>query len=137
MTAIRFLGAGIPFPAGPVLTTAGALSTVDGDEAVRQALMLLLSTSPGERLMRPQYGCHLRRLAFAPNDDTTAGLAVHYVRQAIERWEPRVEIVSLDATVDDERLVIRLRYQVRASLTRDALDIPLERGSACRSPDRT
>jgi phage baseplate assembly protein W len=130
MTAIRFLGAGTPIPAGPVLTTTGALSTVDGDEAVRQALTLLLSTSPGERLMRPQYGCHLRRLAFAANDDTTAGLAVHYVRQAIERWEPRVEIVALDATVDEERLVIRLRYQVRASLTRDVLDIPLERSAA-------
>ena len=41
--------------------------------------------------MRPGYGCHLFRLAFAPNDDTTAGLAIHYVRQALERWEPRIE----------------------------------------------
>ena len=88
MRAIRF---------APALTATGSLSMVDGDAAVRQALLLLLATTPGERLMRPQYGCHLNRLLFAPNDHTTAGLAVHYVRQAVQRWEPRAEIVSLDA----------------------------------------
>ena len=56
--------------------------------AVRQALFLLLSTTPGERLMRPGYGSRLHRLVFAPNDDTTAGLAIHYVRQAIAAGSP-------------------------------------------------
>ena len=53
--------------------------------------------------MRPTYGCYLRRLLFAPNDDTTAGLAIHYVRSAIERWEPRIDILALDATRHPER----------------------------------
>ena len=44
--------------------------------------------------MRPDYGCELHRLVFSPNDDTTAGLAIHYVRRALERWEPRVEVLS-------------------------------------------
>ena len=67
------------------------------EASVRQAILLLLSTRPGERVMRPTYGCDLHRLVFSPNDDTTAGLAIHYVRQALERWEPRIEVIRLDA----------------------------------------
>src|SRR6185436_9905702 len=107
----------------------GALAMVEGDQSIRQAILLLLSTSPGERLMRPEYGSHLNRLLFAPNDQTTAGLAIHYVRQALERWEPRVEIVQLDAGADPgvpERLNIVLRYRVRASLSVDTLEYPLD-----------
>ncbi|HUP20556.1 MAG TPA: GPW/gp25 family protein [Gemmatimonadota bacterium] len=100
------------------LTPSGSLAMVEGDDSVRQALLLLLSTAPGERVMRPRYGCDLRRLAFSPIDDTAAGLAVHYVRQAVERWEPRVEIVRLDATPhasEPGRLDVFLEYRVRAT----------------------
>lgn len=136
MTALRFVGAGLAGGGerGLVLTATGGLATVDGDAAVRQALLLLLSTAPGERLLRPRYGSHLHRLLFAPNDQTTAGLAVHYVREAIAEWEPRVEILSLDAGADDvnpERLVIELRYRVRATTTVDqlSLSVPLTESS--------
>jgi len=128
--AFRFLGAGFGTSAdGLAVTATGAVAMVDGDESVRQAIMLLLSTSPGERLMRPRYGSYLHRLLFAPNDETTAGLAIHYVRQALDRWEPRVEIVDLDASADPdhpERLNISLRYRVRASLTIATVDYPLD-----------
>ena len=87
-------------PAGLVLSPAGRLAEVSGHDAVRQAIILLLTTIPGERVMRPSYGCPLHRLMFAPNDATTAGLAIHYVPQSIKRWEPRIEIVRLDAGVD-------------------------------------
>jgi hypothetical protein len=92
---------------------------VEGDEAVRQALLLLLSTTPGERVMRPGYGSRLHRLVFAPNDETTAGLAIHYVRDAVRRWEPRVDVIDVDASADPDapwRLLIRLDYRVKASL---------------------
>jgi phage baseplate assembly protein W len=128
--AFRFGGAGFGATGpGLTVTATGALSTVDGDEAVRQAIMLLLATSPGERLMRPRYGSYLHRLLFAPNDETTAGLAIHYVRQALDRWEPRVEILDLDGAADPshpERLVIGLRYRVRASLAVATLTYPLD-----------
>ena len=76
--------------------------------------------------MRPHYGCHLHRLVFSPNDDTTAGLAIHYVRQAIERWEPRVEVIHLDATRSERDamtglLEISLEYRVRATLQTERL----------------
>jgi phage baseplate assembly protein W len=96
----------------------GGISMVEGEEAVRQAIFLLLSTVPGERVMRPTYGCHLHRLVFAPNDDTTAGLAIHYVRSALDRWEPRIEVVQLDASRSDEapeRLNLLLEYRLKTS----------------------
>jgi uncharacterized protein len=107
----------------------GGVAMVSGDASVRQALLLLLSTSPGERVMRPSYGCNLRRLVFSVNDDTTAGLAIHFVRQAIARHEPRVEIISLDAGRDETNpaiLSIHLEYRVRASGSVDGLAFDLD-----------
>jgi phage baseplate assembly protein W len=104
----------------------GALDMVEENAAVRQALLILLTTSPGERVMRPDYGCDLRKLLFSPNDDTTAGLAVHYVRQAILRWEPRVEIIKVDAVrVDASTGVVVKSSDIRASSPGE-LDIYLE-----------
>jgi len=97
--------------------------------SIRQALLLLLSTRPGERVNRPDYGCHLFRLAFAPADDTTAGLAIHYVSRAVEKWEPRVTVLAVEAGVpaDDPALLeVRMRYRIKATQGEDevALAVP-------------
>lgn len=100
---------------GLVVSPTGWLEWVTGEDSVRQALLLLLSTRPGERVMRPDYGCPLNGLGFEPNDDTTAGMAIGYIRRAIERWEPRVRIVRLDARrAEESRLEILLEYAVRS-----------------------
>ncbi|HUO90315.1 MAG TPA: GPW/gp25 family protein [Rhizomicrobium sp.] len=115
-------------PEGIALTPAGRVALVSGDDAIRQSILLLLTTIPGERVMRPDYGCPLHRLLFAPNDATTAGLAIHYVRQALVRFEPRVDIVSLDAqAADDEasKLIISLEYRVRSTNRQASLDLEL------------
>jgi phage baseplate assembly protein W len=107
----------------------GALATVEGDESVRQAILLLLTTVPGERLMWPEYGCDLYRLAFASNDATTAGLAIHYVRQAVERFEPRVEVSRVDAAPDPDdpgRLGVWLEYRVRTTQRADAVTLSVD-----------
>jgi uncharacterized protein len=108
------------------ISNRGGIEMIDGGLSVRQAILMLLATRPGERVMRPHYGCHLHRLVFSPNDDTTAGLAIHYVRRAIERWESRVEVIDLDATrsKDDSMpglLEISLEYRVRATLQTERL----------------
>jgi phage baseplate assembly protein W len=116
-------------PVGLVFDPAGAIDTVVDDEAVRQSLLMLISTRPGERVMRPEYGCDLHRLVFSPNDDTTAGLAIHFVRQAVERWEPRVEILRVDANRDpyeSTRLAIVLDYRVRATLQADTIEVEVD-----------
>jgi len=119
--AWRFLHPDLDVPemiAGLQISPSGGVDMVEGSRSVRQALLLLLSTRPGERVMRPNYGCYLHRLVFSPNDAATAGLAIHYVRRAIERWEPRVGILALDAGQNPERpelLDIFLEYRVRAT----------------------
>ncbi len=116
-------------------TSAGRVALIEGHEAVRQSLLMLLSTAPGERVMRPAYGCPLHRLVFQPLDDTTAGLAIHYVEQAVRRWEPRVDVVAVDAYPSPTRpgqLVVDLRYRVRATQRDDqiAFEVPLEAGES-------
>lgn len=125
---------------GLQLAPQGGLATVHDAEAVRQALLLLITTRPGERLNRPGYGCDLHRLVFSPVDDTTAGLAIHYVRQAVQRWEPRVEVLDVDAEPvespagDDRGTELGLRLTYRVRLTRDvdllSLAVPLTAGGA-------
>jgi phage baseplate assembly protein W len=100
-----------------VSTTGGIEMAVDRS-AVRQSVLLLLSTRPGERVMRPEYGCDLHRLIFLPNDNTSAGLAIHYVRQALERWEPRIYQIRVNAGRNpdvESRLDIEVQYRVRAT----------------------
>ncbi|HEY0050190.1 MAG TPA: GPW/gp25 family protein [Pyrinomonadaceae bacterium] len=110
--------------AGLEIAPTGGIEMVAERDSVRQAILLLLSTIPGERVMRPDYGCDLYRLIFSPNDDTTAGLAIHYVKQAIERWEPRAKIEFLDAFPNREdraRLDISLEYRLITTQALDAL----------------
>ena len=131
---VRFLIPGFDSPSsggdyGLSINPRGALDSVADRAAVRQALLLLLLTRPGERVMRPTYGCELFKLIFWPNDDTTAGLAMHYVREAIARWEPRIDHVRVDATrnLDDSaRLDITLEYRVRSTGEEDRLAVQLD-----------
>lgn len=109
---------------GLSLSASGGIAMVQEDASVRQAVLLLLTTRPGERVMLPGYGCELGDLTFAPNDDTTAGLAIHYVRKALNRWEPRIDILKLDAVRSQEdpaRLDILLAFRVRPTLSEQHL----------------
>jgi hypothetical protein len=102
----------------------GGIAMVDEGASVRQSILLLLSTIPGERVMRPDYGCDLHRLVFSPNDNTTSGLAIHYVRQALDRWEPRAQVTHLDAAPNPnspDRLEILLEYRLRRTQNIDEL----------------
>jgi uncharacterized protein len=130
--AWRFLYPGVDAVddlAGLRIGANGTIDMVQDDDSVRQAILLLLSTTPGERVMRPDYGCLLHRLIFSPNDDTTAGLAIFYVRSAIDRWERRIEVLTLDAERDPEspdRLNVNLVYRVRVTRQVGRLTVPIE-----------
>lgn len=124
MSATRYRAWRFVFPelqqgelaSGLGLSPRGGVAMVDEAASVRQAILLLLGTRPGERVMRPDYGCDLFKLVFAPADNTTAGLAMHYVREALARWEPRIDIAELDANVNPDfpsRLDIELHYRLR------------------------
>ncbi len=108
------------------ISSTGGIEMVAEQAAVRQAILLLLTTTPGERVMRPDYGCDLQQLVFSPNDAATHGLAIYYVRKALQRWEPRIDILRLDATSnegDPGRMDIFLEYRVRKIARSDNLTI--------------
>jgi phage baseplate assembly protein W len=100
----QFLGKGWSFPIRP---RAGALRYAQGDDKVRQSIALILETEPGERLMRPEFGCGLRRYLMKPNTSATRALIAHDVEQALRRFEPRIALKSVRVEPgDDPALVV-------------------------------
>ena len=112
----EILGSGLSFPLG--VDRRGALSLVTGEEDVEQALHLILSTAPGERPMRPEFGCAVHDFVFDTIDASTIGSMETEIRRALDRWEPRVEVQGVEfdlSRVADGQLVITIGYRVRAT----------------------
>jgi uncharacterized protein len=121
----EFLGSGWAFPIRADDT--GAVVGVAGEDAVRQAVWLVLSTVPGERVMRPTFGAGLADLVFAPNSPATRGMVVSAVRDALVEHEPRIDVLDVTATPDPAepaRLLIEVDYSVRATNSRFNLVYP-------------
>ena len=111
MTTLALLGRGWRFPIQP--GPGGSLSYSSGPDLVRQSIWLILDTEPGERVMRPTFGCGLRRYLMRPNTVATRTLIERDVESALALWEPRVELqrVSADASDEDPALVlVRIDY---------------------------
>jgi phage baseplate assembly protein W len=119
------IGRGWSFP--PRLDHRGRISTVGGPAEIEQAIRIIITTIPGQRVMRPEFGCRLHELVFAPNDAQTAGLAERYVRDALGRWEPRIDLDEVIAQPDPDfpaRLLITTRYTIRATHNSRSLVYP-------------
>ena len=111
-----FLGAGWSAPLG--VDGRGGISLASGEHAVERSVLTILSTAKGERRMRPQFGCGIHDLVFAPNDPTTAGLIQSQVLEALGWWEPRIEVIKVGVEPDLEQdglLLIDLHYVIRAT----------------------
>jgi hypothetical protein len=111
-----FLGRGWRFPVG--VDSRGGMAMTEGVEDIERAMRVILETAPGERVMRPEFGCGLHEVVFAPNSPSTAGLIDYHVREALGRWEPRVEVLEVTVAPDERRsavLLITVRYRVRAT----------------------
>jgi phage baseplate assembly protein W len=122
---IDFIGATIAFPLGVDQT--GAIALVSGHEAIDRSMTMVLSTAPGERVMRPEFGCAIWDLLFDPVNDNTLGLMAQSVRQALAQWEPRIDVTSVAAAPDpdDPSLVlIDIDYRVKATNDRRNLVYP-------------
>jgi phage baseplate assembly protein W len=90
-------------------------------------MYLVLATAPGERPMRPEFGCRLQEYVFAPADAATAGMLAAEVRAALIRWEPRVVVEDVVVSADSDEpstLWIDVRYTVRSSNDRRNLVFP-------------
>lgn len=125
----EFLGTGWAFPIA--LDDDGQLRMSGGEEAVRQSIWMILSTSPGERLMRPDFGCGLHDLVFGVNSAGTANAAAGAVREALAIWEPRIDVLDVFAApdpADPNLLQIEINYQVRSTNSRFNLVYPFYLG---------
>lgn len=119
------VGSGWRFPILP--DGNGVLRYSNGNENVAQSLRLLLMTSLGERLMRPDFGCAVPRLVFAPGTVQFINLLETTVREAVIEWEPRVELVDVIAELDSEdatHATIDVSYLIRRTNTKQNLVFP-------------
>jgi uncharacterized protein len=118
------LGAGLGQPLAP--DERGALPHVAGPEKVRQAMLTILDTDPGERLMRPAFGCGLRRWLMAPNNATTRTQITREIEQALARWEPRIQVQAVDVAATDEpsTVLIEIHYVHLLDARQDVLVYP-------------
>jgi phage baseplate assembly protein W len=109
------LGRGLAFPfrAGPH----GGIALVSGEEDIEEAIRLILSTAPGERQVRPEFGCDLHDYVFHKLTASTFGHIERAIRRALDRWEPRILVERIGFTPDNDgaTLFIEISYRLRTS----------------------
>jgi uncharacterized protein len=110
----EFIGRGLAFPLQ--VGQQGGLALTRGANEIEQAIRIIVGTIPGERVMRPEFGCRIHELLFAPNNASTRRLAAYYVEEALKRWEPRVEVNEVETVTDPDRdgvLQINIKYSIK------------------------
>lgn len=110
----EFLGVGWRFPLQ--VTPGGRIAQARHEQRIEEAIVIILSTAPGERPMLPEFGCGIHTTLFAPNDVRNIALVVHQVRQALTRFEPRIDVLDVHAenSLDAPNLLlIRINYRIR------------------------
>jgi phage baseplate assembly protein W len=111
MSLLNRLGRGWDFPVRPD-PRAGALAYADGPDKVRQSIGIILETEPGERIMRPEFGCGLRRFLMKPNNTATRALIRQEVERALANHEPRIRVsaVAVEPGDDPALVLIQIFY---------------------------
>jgi phage baseplate assembly protein W len=120
-----FIGTGWNFP--PKLNSRGGIALASDEEKIAQSIRIILSTPIGQRVMRPTFGSRLHELIFAPMNPETFGLAEMYVQDALNFWEPRIQVLEVIARADDAQpgvLLIVIRYWIKATHDERSLVYP-------------
>ena len=119
------LGTGWAFPPAPGASRALAFRA--GPALVRQSILLILDTEPGERVMRPDFGCGLRRHLMEPNNPTTRAAIARDVDAALRTWEPRIDVGQVDvaATDDPATVLVSITYTHVRDQSPDGVQVPL------------
>ncbi len=110
------IGTGISFPLR--VNRLGGLALSSGDADVQEAIDVILGTAPGERPMRPEFGCGIHNHVFSNIDASTLAKIEVDIREALARWEPRIDVLDVDpdlSRMDDGVLLIDITYQLRAT----------------------
>lgn len=123
--AEQFVGAGLAFPMQVDAT--GGIALVRREREIEESIRLVLTTAPGERPMRPEFGCGIHDFVFAPADTSTAGQIAYEVRTSLERWEPRIDVAEVAVSVDAQSegvLYIDITYELRGTNDKRNLVFP-------------
>ena len=121
----EIIGSGLAFPLQ--VDRRGGIALARDETDIEQAIELILATAPGERPMRPEFGCGVHDFVFDSIDATTVGRMELAIRDALDRWEPRVVVESVEFNLDEVgegRLIIDIGYRVRATNTMRNLVYP-------------
>jgi uncharacterized protein len=121
------VGKGWAFPVG--VDGRGGIALAADTTDIDQSIIVILSTGIGQRVMRPDFGCKIHDLAFAPINAQTLGLVQRYVEEALGWWEPRVDVVDVEVTTDSSmrsvgKLIINIRYRVKTTQDERSLVYP-------------
>ncbi len=122
---VDFIGRGLAWPMR--VDQSGSISLTDGPADLDSSVRLVLLTAPGERVMRPDFGCRIHELVFEPVNANTLGLMKHAVRQALAQWEPRITVEEVEVQVDPQvpgLVHLQVGYRVRATNDRRNLVHP-------------
>lgn len=123
--ARAFLGVGWAFP--PRVDGSGAVVEAVYEDDVREAILIIVGTNPGERVMRPDFGAGLDRFLFEPVNPTTIARLQRQVREALITWEPRIDVEDVIVTpqgTPPNVLLVELVYRVRATNALENLVYP-------------
>lgn len=125
MSDADFIGRGWAFPPG--VNRRGGIAMSSGTEEIEGAMRMILLTAPGERVMRPEFGCRIWDYLFHPLDPNTIGAMTTAVQEALDRWEPRVDIEQVTvapAPEDHSRAIIDVAYRIKETNDRRNLVVP-------------
>lgn len=121
----EFLGVGWRFPLE--VTPNGAIATSSAERKIEESVYLVLATARRERVMLPDFGCSLHDLVLAPGDAGTVAEVAATVREALVRYEPRIDVLAVDAASapgEPSVLLVRVDYRIRANNARANLVYP-------------
>jgi phage baseplate assembly protein W len=114
--AKTFLGNGLSFPLR--VNPRGEIALVSGSEDIEQAIRIILSTRPGERVMRPTFGCRANELLFESFSASTFSLLQEYIIDALRMWEPRIEVLNVNVVTETNgvgALMAEIEYYIKST----------------------
>jgi phage baseplate assembly protein W len=120
-----FVGTGWAYPIGP--NAVGGIAMVRGVDEIEQAMYLILSTTPGERPMRPEFGCPLMDYVFEPVNSSITGRIARTVEESLDRWEPRVAIEQVEVHISSDNpncVFIDISYVIKGTYDERSLVFP-------------
>lgn len=121
----NFLGVGWKYPV--YITVEGKIAKSGYEEDIKEAIWIILGTAKGERVMRPDFGCGIHDLVFTPINTATITLVENSVREALTIWEPRIELIKVEASSeksDEGKMLVCIDYRVRTTNNRFNLVYP-------------